>query len=117
MEVEASWGFSSSGDCKECFLINWATADDKCLLFWIALCGSKGDAEKYKYTIKIRSRKDWKAGDTNYLFEGTRRCVPCDISHQEMKQERCGVMIDKKLVQEAADGGKDVVYCMKIEQV
>jgi len=93
------------------FLINWRTASDqKCLIFWISNLGPKDEADWFKYSIKIKCDK----GD---LFGGTRHCVPCDISHAEMKDQQCGILIDKKLLQEAARDldNQYVAYSIKIE--
>jgi len=92
------------------FLINWrTTSDQKCLLFWISNLGPKEEADWFKYSIKIKSDK----GD---LFEATRRCVPCDISHTEMKDQLCGILMNKNLLREAAIGSnKNVEHTIKIQ--
>ena len=62
-----------------------------------------------KYTFKVR--KEEKSKD--YLLESTRRCVPCDLSHEEVKNLRCAVTLDKELVEDAKKqnlDGKDVIY-------
>ena len=41
-----------------------------------------------------------------HLFEGTRRCVPCDRSHEEVKRTRCAIMLEDELVEEASEDGK-----------
>ena len=44
-----------------------------------------------------------KAGKTTYLYEGTTSCVPCDVSHKEMKRDKEGLMISKKVILAASE--------------
>ena len=104
------------------FLMNWTT-EGNCLIFWISYCGPKDEAEHYQYTIKIKSFKGEKQPE--YLFQATRLCVPCDLSHKEMKVERSGILINHKLIQKAAGitNLKDVnpqnviEYCIKMDKI
>jgi len=85
------------------FFSNWLKFDETCFIYWLSYEGLKKDAAKYKYTLKIQSSKDDKAGKTTYLYEGTTRCVPCDISHEEMKKVKEGIVLSKKVVMAASE--------------
>jgi len=85
------------------FFSNWLLIDETCFIYWLAYQGPKKDAAKYKYTLKIQSRRDVMAGKTNYLYKGTTHCVPCDVSHKEMKRDKEGLMISKKVILAASE--------------
>jgi len=86
------------------FFINREHYNDELVMFWISFCGDQNEAEEYEYTIKIESSADKKAGRTNYLFSGTRKCVSCDVSHEDMKKKKEAVFINKELLIKAAEG-------------
>ena len=86
------------------FLDNWAELDDTCYIFWMAYYGPKKEAENYKYTIRILSSREKESGTTKYVWESTAYCVPCDISLNEMKMGREGIILPKKMVQGASAG-------------
>ena len=91
------------------FLVNRLTLDGGAQLFWLAHIGPKAEAKKFKYTLWIPNN----SGDN--LLEATRRCVPCDYSHQEMKKKMCGIVVDKELIDEVAvDGVKGTHVCYEI---
>lgn len=94
------------------FLMNWTT-DGNCLIFWMSFLGPRREAEKFKYSIKIKNFH--KVTVTEYVYEGARACVPCDISHKEMKVQRCGILIDRKLIIRAADYEDILHYCIQID--
>jgi len=65
------------------FLSNWQVSEDGITMYyWIAFVGPKESAKNFMYTLKVGEPN----GAGRYLFKGTRRCVPCDLSHAEMKQ-------------------------------
>merc|ERR1719320_1082979 len=68
-------------DCHE-FLMNWCPSDDDFTLFWVAYIGKKGLSSNYKYTLQVESKEQ----PEKYLFEGTRNCIPCDLSHTDVKK-------------------------------
>jgi len=77
---------------------NWLKVDETCLIYWLSYQVPKKDAAKYKYTLKVQSIKGDKTGKTTYLYEGTTRCVPCDISHEQMKEAKEGLLLRKKFI-------------------
>lgn len=95
------------------FLMNWTT-DGNCLVFWMSFVGPKNKAKEFKYSIKIKNFH--RVTVTEYVYEGTRACVPCDVSHKEMKEQRCGIVIDRKLIIDAADFEDILHYCIQIDE-
>ena len=73
-------------------------------MFWISFCGPQKEANAYEYTVKIVSSTDWKAGRTKFLASGTRKCILCDISHEEVKKRAVAVLFPKDLLEEAYKG-------------
>ena len=61
-------------DCQD-FLANFCSLDEASTLFWVAHIGPRNSAARYKYTLRVTSKD-------NNMFEGTRNCVPCDLSHK-----------------------------------
>ena len=58
----------------------------------------------YEYSIKIDSSAAKKAGRTKYLFTGSRQCVSCDVSHEDMKRKMEALCINQELMRKAAEG-------------
>ena len=86
------------------FLFNWLRDDEGSFtLMWISHIGPKYSAKNNKYTFKVR--KDKKSKD--YLLESTRRCVPCDLSQEQVKDLRCAVTLDKELLEDAKHKDED----------
>ena len=75
--------------------------DKNITMFWISFCGTQGEAEKYKYNIKIRHPTEQQE-DTKYLFTGSRDCVSCDVSHEDMKVKGEGLLLNNALLEKAA---------------
>jgi len=94
-------GVLDLGNKKLIFGENWAEIDATSYLFWVSYCGPKSLADSFKYTIKIKDRK---YGKKKYLFEATTYCVPCDLSHEEMKNSKEGIVLSKKLVDHGTVG-------------
>merc|ERR1712029_231335 len=92
---------ASLGNKKLIFCENWAEIDATSYLFWVSYCGPKILADSFKYTIKIKDRK---YGQKKYLFEATTYCVPCDLSHEQMKKSKEGIVLSKKLVDRGTVG-------------
>ena len=91
--------------CKDLtFFMNGNDYNDDLMMFWISFCGTKKEAELYEYTIKIVSSAEKKAGRTQYLFTGSRRCVSCDVSHKDMKKTTEALFVGKDLMRKAAEG-------------
>jgi len=79
------------------FLDNWqATEDGHALYYWIAFVGQKECAKNFMYTLKVgKANKDGR-----HPFEGTMRCVPCDLSHSDMQKSRCCLMLNRELLED-----------------
>ena len=103
----------NNGKKNAVFLMNW-TIERNCLIFWMSFVGPKAEAKNFKYSIKIRNFHN--VASTEYVYEGARACVPCDISQAEMKEQRCGILIDRKLVLQSADYEDVLHYCIQIDQ-
>jgi len=81
---------------KVSFYTNTALLDDTNAMTWISYNGPKKDREKYQFSIEVLSTGDPK----KVVFSCTKFCVPCDISHEEVKEKHLGVIINKALAQE-----------------
>jgi len=78
------------------FLSNWQVSEDgNAMYYWIAFVGPRESAKNFMYTLKVGETD----GPGRPLFEGTRVCVPCDLSHADMKKSKCCLMLDKELIQ------------------
>ena len=86
------------------FFINRMPYNDELMMFWISFCGTQKEAEDYEYSIKIDSSAAKKAGRTKYLFTGSRQCVSCDVSHEDMKRKMEALCINQELMRKAAEG-------------
>ena len=73
------------------FFSNWINIGDQHKMFWVSYAGDKRKALNYQYTLKVYNQ-----GDSPYplIFSGTRACVPCDISREEMANIKCGFVLD-----------------------
>ena len=103
--------------CKDLtFFINRKHYNDELTMLWISFGGGQKEAEEYEYTIKIESSTARKAGRTKYLFSGTRQCVSCDVSHEDMKKKMEALCINKELLIKAAEGHDEnnLEYTLKI---
>jgi len=79
------------------FLDNWqASEDDNAVYYWISFVGAKESAQKFMYTLKVGEAN----GAGRYPFEGTTFCVPCDLSHDNMKKYKCCLMLNRELLKE-----------------
>ena len=95
------------------FLWNRATLNKGAKVIWVSYLGPKDKAETFKYTLQIKVSENVE----EYLLEGTRRCEPCDLSHQEMKEEMSGIVVGKKSFEKAADGDDYVHVNINIQKV
>jgi len=78
------------------FYYNAVVLDDKNTMEWISYNGPKKDRKKYQFSIEVLSTED----PMKVVFSCTKFCVPCDISHEDVKGNHLGVIINKGLVQE-----------------
>ena len=90
------------------FYINQKYHSENLAMFWISFSGDQGEAEKYEYSLKIFSSFENATRPPyhplNYLFTGSRQCVSCDVSQEDMKKEMSALFIDTKLLQRASSG-------------
>ena len=100
-------------DTGQQFLLNWCTLDEVSKLFWISYSGPKDSAASFKYTLQVCSKENKKV----FLFEGTRRCVPCDLSHDEIRAKRWALVLDNDLIEDATRADNKVVYWLTILKV
>jgi len=83
-------------DCHK-FLENWCSLDNNSTLFWVAYIGQKDLASNFRYTLQVESKDEAKKD----VFEGTRNCIPCDLSHTDVKEKKCAFLLDKGLIDDA----------------
>ena len=79
------------------FYFNQRYHSENLAMFWISFSGGQDEANKYEYILKIQSSDP----QPDYLFTGSRRCVSCEVSHEDMKREITALMIDEKLLHSA----------------
>ena len=88
------------------FLMNWHTLLEGGKMFWISYIGAKDSARKFKYTMQVKASEN----SQKYHSEGTKWCVPCDLSLEEVKRKVCAIFLDKELVEEAMRGNNDKLW-------
>jgi len=99
--VQAPLSVANSNDSQK-FIINSCTFDEITRMVWVAHIGSKDSALNYKYTLQIENYQEGQnAANKGYVFECTRECVPCDLSHEDVKTERCAIMLERSLTEKA----------------
>ena len=86
------------------FFANWQHYDIHHTMFWISFCGTKKEAKEFEYTLKIVSSADKKAGRTKYLLTGTRDCISCSLSHEDVKRSGNALVLSKDMLAKAAEG-------------
>jgi len=104
---------SVKGDDCQKFLFNRCSSDGDVKMFWVAYIGKKVLSSNYKYTLQVqRSKEETK----QYVFEGTRDCIPCDMSHKDVKARRWALMLDKDLIADAVENDR-LYYWLTIDKV
>lgn len=101
------------------FILNRKHFDLNVTMFWISFLGSPIQAKQYKYTIKILSSADYKAGRKKYIVSGTGECLSCQVSHEDVKKtvEEALLFSRKKLEKEAEeDDEKKLWWAVMIEK-
>jgi len=84
------------------FFENWVDVDDSCCIFWISYGGPKIEAGGFRFSLKIERRRDKEA----FLYEGATDCVSCDISYDDMKERKDGLILSKRVLEASvADDG------------
>jgi len=98
------------------FIYNWSHFDSNLTMFWISFSGTQKEAEKYEYTLKILSSAD----GTKYHFSGSRKCMSCEVSHEEMKKKGGALFLNKDLLETAGiDNGQflDIDWSLVIKKM
>jgi len=118
-DVELKVGLDYSGQVgliynNLTFFVNFLSTQGSMQMFWISFCGGEKEAEEYEYTIKIVSSAGKKAGRAFYLFTGTRECVSCEVSHEDMKKKKEALLINKTLLEKAVKDPKKNRFNIKI---
>ena len=97
------------------FFYNWRHFDTNLTMFWISFCGAQKEAEKYEYTMKILNSADRR----DYHFLGSRKCMSCEVSHEEMKKKGGALFLNKDLLETTGiDIGKslDIYWSLVIKK-
>jgi len=94
------------------FLFNWCSLDDDLTLFWVAYIGRKNLSSNYRYTLQVESKEEAK----DDVFEGTRYCIPCDLSHTDIKKKKWALLLDKDLIVEATREDGNLHYTLTINK-
>jgi len=81
------------------YLFNWCSLDDDFTLFW--------------YTLQVYRNKE---NTEKYAFEGTRDCIPCDLSHSDVKKKKCTLVLDKGLIADATKDDGKFRYFLTIDE-
>ena len=101
------------------FFLNRMHYDTTFTMFWVAFCGTQMEADEYEYTIKIKNPTEQRE-DRKYLFTGTRDCVSCDVSHEDMKVKGDALLLNKALLERATFDKEGeflkVDYCLVIKK-
>ena len=84
------------------FLANRRYYDTNITMWWVSFCGTQVEANEYEYTIKIKNPTEQRE-NRKYLFTGTRDCVSCDVSHEDMKVKGDALLLNKALLERAAN--------------
>jgi len=93
------------------FLENWCSLDDDLTLFWVAYIGQKGLSSKYRYTLQVRGSKK------EIAFLGARNCIPCDLSHADVKKKKWALVLDKDLLADATKEDDMLHYALAIDEI
>ena len=84
------------------FLFNLNSENNAPTIIWIScITPKKSLAKNYKYTFQLKN------SEGKFLLEGTRLCVPCDLSHDEVRELGCHLVLDKETIADAKAGGRD----------
>jgi len=96
------------------FYFNQRSQSENLAMFWISFSGRQDEANKYEYILKIQSSDP----QPDYLFTGSRRCVSCEVSQEDMLREMTALMIDKKLLVSATVGNVEnrIRYTLMIKK-
>jgi len=106
---QAVFTVTADDHCK--FLFNWCSSGDV-KLFWVAYIGKKVLSSNYKYTLQVESKDRAK----KYIFEGTRNCIPCDLSHTDVKKKKWALVLDNDLLADATKEDGKLCYTLTIDK-
>ena len=80
------------------FILNWAWYDKNITMFWISLCGAAKEANEYEFTLKLENKARTKVLTTN-----TRKCLSCDLSHDDVKKKATALLLSQEEMKEASE--------------
>ena len=106
-------------DHNPTFIFNFNAENEARPIVWISCIASKmSDAKRYEYSFKVKSPEKAAGRNTVYLFQGTRRCVPCDLSHNEVRKKGCYLVLDEETIEDAMKGEEGKIdVTMTIDKV
>ena len=93
------------------FFYNHRSYDKNLAMFWVSHVGTQMEADQYQYTLKIENAIARRAERSEYLlFAGTRDCVSCDVSHEDMKAKGDALFLNKDLLKKAVNGSDGKIH-------
>ena len=87
------------------FILNWTCYDKKIAMFWISLCRAEKEANKYEFTVKLENKARTKVFTTN-----TRKCLSCDLSHDDVKKKATALLLSQEEMKEASEDNEDKLH-------
>jgi len=105
LEKDLEWNIQSPLKVSgKHFIFNMTEYDQKHVLSWFSYCGGPNQAKEYKYKIKILDPDvEDPDVDVDYLSSHTSKCVSCELSFQEMRENSHGAaVISKEFLKSAA---------------
>jgi len=87
------------------FIVNRECYDENVTMFWVSFCGTPKQAKQYKYTIRVLTSADFKAGRREkYILAGTEECMSCQVSHEDVKKNAEGALLfSRKMLEKEAE--------------
>merc|ERR1711974_412864 len=79
-------------------------------MFWVSHVGTQMEADKYQYTLKIENPKRKSENSKYLLFNGTRDCMSCDVSHEDMKEKGDALFLNRGLLERAVNGSDGKIH-------
>merc|ERR550517_2097174 len=77
------------------FIANWWPLDGGAQIFWVSHIGPRDEAKTFKFTLRLKSTEG------RIIAEGTRPCVPCDVTPDEMERKCYGIVLAEAWMEEA----------------
>jgi len=100
------------------FIFNLNSDDSGPTTVWIScISPRKSLAKGYKYTLQVPSGEDAGKVPPVYTLEGTRRCVPCDMSCEEVQKSGCHLLLDEETIADAIGRNNKLKLIITISKV